>query len=101
MPDDAPKSAFELAMERLRQKDKEASIEDRPLTDQQKAAAAEARQLYTARVAEREILHQAALGRAQTHEEVEKLNEELRRDKERLASDRDQKIAEIRKGKAS
>jgi hypothetical protein len=101
MPDDAPKSAFELAMERLRQKDKEASIEDRPLTDAQKAAAAEARQLYTARVAEREILHQAALGKAQTHEEVEKLNEELRRDKERLASDRDQKIAEIRRGKAS
>jgi hypothetical protein len=101
MPDDAPKSAFDLAMERLRQKDKEASIEDRPLTDEQKAAAAEARQLYTARVAEREILHQAALGKAQTHEEVEKLSAELRRDKERLASDRDRKIAEIRRGKAS
>ena len=101
MSDDAPKSAFELVMERLRQKDKEASIEDRPLTDEQKAAAAEARQLYTARVAEREILHQAALRKAQTHEEVEKLNEELRRDKERLASDRDRKIAEIRRGKAS
>ena len=101
MPDDAPKSAFELAMGRLRQKDKEASIEDRPLTDEQKAVAAEARQLYTARVAEREILHQSALGKAQTHEEVEKLNEELRRDKERLASDRDRKIAEIRRGEAS
>ena len=101
MPDDAPKSALELAMERLRQKDKEASVEDRPLNDEQKAAAAEARQLYTARVAECEILHQSALGKAQTHEEVEKLNEELRRDKERLASDRDRKIAEIRRGKAS
>jgi len=30
MSDDDPKSAFELAMERLRQKDKEASIDDRP-----------------------------------------------------------------------
>jgi len=30
MSDDRPKSAFEPAMERLRQKDKEASIDDRP-----------------------------------------------------------------------
>src|SRR5439155_778934 len=61
MSGDGPKSAYELAMERLRQKDKEASVDDRPLTDEQKAAIAEARQFYTAKVAEREILHQAAL----------------------------------------
>jgi hypothetical protein len=101
MSDEGPKSAFELAMERLRQKDKEASIDDRPLTDEQKAAIAEARQFHQAKVAEREILHQAALGKASTHEEIEKLNEELRRDKERLANDRDRKIAEIRRGEAS
>ena len=96
MSDDGPKSAFELAMERLRQKDKEASIDDRPLTDEQKATIAEARQFYKAKVAEREILHQAALAAARTHEEVDKLNEELRRDQERLAGDRDRKIAKIR-----
>jgi hypothetical protein len=101
MSDDRPKSAFELAMERLRQKDKEASIEDRPLTDEQKAAIAEARQFYKSKVAEREILHQAALRAAGTHEEVERLNEELRRDQERLANDRDRKIAEIRREKSS
>jgi hypothetical protein len=101
MSDDRPKSAFELAMERLRQKDKEASIEDRPLTDEQKAAIAEARQFYKAKVAEREILHQAALRAAGTHEEIERLNEELRRDQERLANDRDRKIAEIRREKSS
>jgi hypothetical protein len=99
MSDDHPKSAFELAMERLQQKDKEASIDDRPLTDEQRAAIAEARQFYKAKVAEREILHQAALRAAGTHEEI--LNEELRRDQERLANDRDHKIAEIRRGKAS
>ena len=44
MSDDGPKSAFELAMERLRQKDTEARIDDRPLTDEQKAAIAEGRQ---------------------------------------------------------
>ena len=77
MSDDAPKSAYELAMERLRQKDKEASVEERPLTEKQKAAIAEARQFHQAKSAEREILHQAAMAAARTHEEVDKLNEEL------------------------
>lgn len=96
MSGDAPKSAYELAMERLRQKDREASVEERQLTDKQKAAIAEARQFHQAKAAEREILHQAALAAAGTGEEVDKLNEELRRDQERLAKDRDRKIAEIR-----
>ncbi len=51
-------------------------------------------------MAEREILHRAALAGARTHEDVEQLNEELRRDMERLRNDRDRKIAEIRKEKA-
>jgi hypothetical protein len=101
MSDDAPKSAYELAMERLRQKDKEGSVEERPLTAKQKAGIAEARQFHQAKAAEREILHQAAVAAARTHEEVDKLNEELRRDQERLTSDRDRKIAEIRKAKST
>ncbi len=100
MSDDAPKSAFELAMQRLRQQDKAADVDARPLTDAQKVAIAEARQVYKAKTAEREILHQAARRAAGTREEVELLNENLRRDLERLASDRDRKIAEIR-GEAS
>jgi hypothetical protein len=100
MSDDAPKSAFELAMQRLRQKDKETDVDARPLTDAQKAAIAEARQVSKAKTAEREILHQAAFRKAGTREEVELLNENLRRDLDRLASDRDRKIAEIR-GEAS
>jgi hypothetical protein len=101
MPDDdAPKTAYELAMARLRAKDKEAGVDDRPLSDAQKAAIAEAREVHRAKIAEREILHQAALRQAKTHEEVEQLNEHLRRDTERLASDRDRKIAEIRKGES-
>ena len=100
MSDDAPKSAFELAMQRLRQKDKEANVDERPLTDAQKTAIAEVRQVFTAKTAEREILHRAALRKAATREEVELLNENLRRDQERLASDRDRKIGEIR-GEAS
>ena len=100
MSDDAPKSAFELAMERLRQKD-EASRDDRPLTDEQKAAIAEAREWYKAKVAECEILHQAALRKARSHEEIERLNKNLRSDNERLANDRDRKIAQIRGSESS
>ena len=101
MSDDAPKSAYELAMERLRQKDKEGSVEERPLTPKQKVAIAEARQFHQAKAAEREIFHQAAMAAARTHEEVDKLNEELRHDQERLTNDRDRKIAEIRKAKSA
>jgi hypothetical protein len=100
MASDGPKSAYELAMERLRQKDREAGVEERPLTEKQKAAIAEARQVYQARMAEREILHRDALHKAQTREEVEKLESELARDRDRLASDRDRKIAEIKQESA-
>ena len=93
MADERPKTAYEIAMERFRTKDEPQS---RPLTDEQKTAIAEARQVYQARVAEREILHQAAVRKAASHEELEQLNEALRRDMERLASDRDRKIAQIR-----
>jgi primosomal protein N'' len=99
MPDDAPKSAYELAMERLRKKDQDAGVVERPLTDEQKAAIAEARKVYEARVAEREILHRDALGKARSHEEVAKLGEELAIDRDRLARDRDRKIAEIREAR--
>lgn len=96
MSGDAPKTAFELAMERLREKDREAGVDERPLSEAQKSAIAEARNLYEAKVAEREILHRHALRNARTHEEIAKLDAELAQDRERLASDRDRKIAEIK-----
>ena len=96
MASDGPKSAYELAMERLRQKDREAGVEERPLTEKQKAAIADARQVYQARVAEREILHQDAVRKAQSREELEKLESELAIDRDRLANDRDRKISEIK-----
>ena len=44
MADEKPlKSSLELAMERLAKKDADAGVESRPLTDEQKAAIAEAR----------------------------------------------------------
>jgi hypothetical protein len=97
MAEDAPKTAFELAMNRLRQKDREAGVEERPLTDEQKASIAEVRSFYQAKVAEREILHRDALTKARSHEEIEKLKQALQHDLDRLVGDRDRKIDEIRK----
>lgn len=97
MSGDAPKTAYELAMERLRQKDRESAVEERPLTDAQKASLAEVRKVYQAKVAEREILHSDALAKARSRDEIEKLNEEMRRDLERMAGERDRRIEEIRK----
>ena len=96
MTDSAPKTAYELAMERLRQKDKEGGVVERPLTEEQKKAIAEARRVYEAKVAEREILHRDALRQAKSYEEVQKLNDELARDRDRFARDRDSKISDIR-----
>jgi hypothetical protein len=96
MSGDAPKTALELAMERLRQKDREAGVEERPLTEVEKAAIAEVRTFYEAKAAEREILHQHALRNARSREEVDKLEAELAQDRARLTSDRDRKIAEIK-----
>lgn len=96
MANDSPKSALDLAMERLRQKDREEGVVERPLTDEQKAAIAEARTVREAKGAEREILHRAALDKARSYEEIAKLNQELAQDRERIARDRDGKIAKIR-----
>jgi hypothetical protein len=96
--DEAPKSAYELAMERLRKKDQEAGVSERPVTEAQRTALAEARKVYEARLAEREILHRSKLARVDDPEAREVLEEEYRRDRERIAYDRDKKLEEIRGG---
>ena len=93
----APKSAFELAMERLRKKDKDEGVDDRPVSPAQREAIAEARRVAEARLAEREILHHAAVKGVMDPEGREKLDEEYRRDRDRITYDRDRKIEEIRK----
>jgi hypothetical protein len=93
---DTPKSAYELAMERLKKKDADAGVVEQKLTDAQKAAIAEARSIYEARVAERQILHRQKQLTTFEPADVERMNEEYRRDMERFASDRDAKIRRIR-----
>ena len=96
---DAPKSAYELAMARLRKKDQEEGVVERPLTEAQRAAIAEARKVGEARLAEREIMHRSQRAKAADPEALEKLEQEYRRDRERITSERDGKIEEIRGGK--
>ena len=85
-------------MERLRKKDAEAGIVEQKLTDEQKAAIAEARSIYDARVAERQILHREKHLVTFDPAELEKMDEEYRRDLARFATDRDAKIRRIREG---
>ena len=97
MSDEAPKSAVELAMERLRQKDAEAGIETTPLTDVQKKAVAEAQRTYDAQVAECRILHESALLTTLDPEKRRELEANYRRDLARFATDRDRRVAAARK----
>ena len=99
-PDDAPKSALELAMERLREKDANAGGPPSPITDEQKAAIAEARSLHASKIAELDILHRAsvrtlpdpdarAAAEAEYRREVQRLNDELDRKVRRIREKRD------------
>ena len=99
MTDDKPlKSALELAMERLAKKDADAGVESKPLTEAQKADIAEARNFYEARIAEHEVLHQSKMRATFDPAVRETLAAEYRRDRERLTSERDNKIEKIRRG---
>ena len=97
MAKDPPKSSYELAMERLRKKDREDGVVERAVTDAQREAIAELRRVYEARLAEREILHEAAVRKARDADSLAALEEEYRRDRERVGAERDRKIEEARR----
>jgi hypothetical protein len=93
---DAPKSALDLVMEKLRKKDAEAGLTQAPLTDAQRAAIAEARSVHEARVAERKIMHQSAIASVFDPAERAERDAELRRDLDRFERERDEKVKRIR-----
>ena len=102
MPDDKGlKSSYELAMERLRKRDEEAGVERRPVTEAQKAAIAEIRNFYEAKIAEVEVLHHGRLRAMVDPAERATREEEYRRDRARLTSERDTKIEKVRRGETS
>jgi hypothetical protein len=97
--DEAPKTAYEIILERLKRQDRDAGVEDKPLSEGQRERIAELRKVYEARLAEREILHHSSLRKvADDPEAVEKLDQEYRRDRERIGSERDRKIEQVRGG---
>jgi hypothetical protein len=93
---DAPKSSFDLVMERLRKKDAEAGTEPKTLTDAQRTAIAEARKVYEAQVAERKIMHRSTVASVFDPAELAERDSELRRDLDRFERERDEKIKRIR-----
>lgn len=93
---EAPKSALEIVMERLKKKDAETGVHEQTLTDEQRAQIAEARSVYEARVAERRIMHQSQTAAVFDPAELELRRDELRRDLAQFESDRDAKIRKIR-----
>jgi hypothetical protein len=94
--DTGPKSAYELAMERLRKQDEEAGVERQVVTAAQKAAVAEVRNFYEAKLAELEVSHQGRLRSLFDLEKRAVLEEEYRRERERLTSERDRKVEKAR-----
>ena len=95
-PESGPKSAYDLAMERLRKKDADAGIEHQPVTDEQKAAIAEIRNFYQAKIAELEVLYHGQLQTMIDPEQRAVREAEYRRDRERLNTERDKKIERAR-----
>src|SRR5215475_12849796 len=77
--DGAPKSAYELAMERLRKKDADAGVERPTVTDAQKAAVAEIRSVYEAKLAELDVMHQSKM-RASVDPEARAPHDRARRE---------------------
>ena len=90
------KSAYELAMERLRKKDAEEGRADTPLTDAQRAAIADARSLYASRIAEAEILHRSKLAATFDPGELAEIEEHHRRDVARIRDDEERAVQKIR-----
>ncbi len=99
MSDGPPKTAYELAMERLRKKDEDAGVSRREVTEADKAAIAEIRSLYQAKIAEIELRHrEAAVSLLMDPAAREAEAAEYRRDRERLSDERDRKIDRVRNG---
>jgi hypothetical protein len=94
----APKSAVELVMERLKQQDVTADVGTSALTEDQKEAIAAVRRDYEANVAEAEILYRSKLAAVVDLEARQELEANYRRDLGQSASLRDRKIGTIRKG---
>lgn len=94
--DDAPKSAVELAMARFKKQDADAGVADRVLTEEQKNEIAEVRKTYGAKLAQEEILYKSKSQAMMDPDSRQTLDENYRRDLERINHERDRKVEKIR-----
>ncbi len=107
MSDEAPKSAYEIAMEKLRRQDRDrGEASPLSLSEKQKEAIAAIRRRFDARLAESEILFKAervkALGNPETTAEtLEKMDEEYQRQRRKIEEQRQAEIDAARSGKGA
>ncbi len=90
--DEAPKSAVELAMEKLRA----SGFEETKLTDDQKAEIAELRSRCRASIAELEIQQESKMQSVGSMEELGLLRAELTKEKARLEEAMEKKVSAVR-----
>lgn len=91
------KTAYELAMERLKQ-----SAPSIPLTDEQKKELAELDSIYKAKIAERELMVQTQLDKARAAmdlEAIEQLERQLVSDRKSLKAELEEKKEMVRQRK--
>lgn len=99
MPKEPPlKSALDIAMERLRTKDREQGVpEPKQLTDAQKKKIAKLRKEAQAKLAEVEIMHQKNLASEPGDpEKIKELEEHLEIDRRRIESALASAIAKVK-----
>jgi hypothetical protein len=94
---DKPRSAIEIAMDRLKQRDAESGVTERAPTDSQKTDIAELRNVHVAKVAELQILQRAKLAGVFDPAERERLDAEYRDELRRLNDDLERKVTRIRR----
>ncbi len=98
MPDEPKlKSSYELAMERLEARDKEAGVDPRrPLTREQKEEITRVRQEHKAKLAELEILYRDKRATETDPEKLKELEEHNRIDRERAESSLNSAIEKVK-----
>jgi len=94
-----PKSAYDLAMEKLATGDRESGVKKTLLSDEQKEAIAEARRVAASRLAEQEILFRDAMRKIADPAERDKAEDEYRINRKRIEDDRDRAIESIHGGR--
>ena len=92
-----PRTAFEIAMERLKQRDADSGVVEQPPSDEQKAAIAEARSVHAAKMAELEILQRSKMAGVFDPEDRARLEDQYRDEVRRLNDDLDRKVGKIRR----